>query len=609
MAERSSLDSSVRSSVASWQTREKPQQLLERNSSSGVLSTNSSSRVLSRNSTGRALSRHETAETLQTMGVARETPFPDVVAPTYAAAPVFPEEYTMETPSGVVPLTQLESLGRTVTSASKKAEKPPPVEPEELHFVTFVTGDKENPHNWPVWIRWLYTIVLSTLVVCVAYGSACISGGLGTVSNKYHVGMEVSILSVSLMVLGFALGPLVWSPFSDLYGRRASYFVSIGLYVIFNIPCALSPNISGHMVCRFLCGVFASSGLCLVGGSIADMFPAETRGKAIAFFAFAPYCGPVFGPLVNGFISVSTGRMDLIMWVNMAFAGGMWILVSLIPETYAPVILSRRAKKLRKETGDPRLVTEAEAQGVSFKDMLRACLVRPLYFSVTEPVLVLTCGYVCLIYSLLYAFFFAYPVIFSELYGYKDNLIGLMFIPILIGACFALCTTFWCEHMYLKSIQTHRPRPEDRLMGAMIGAPFAAIALWMLGATSYKHLIWVAPASSGLAFGYGMVLIYYSLNNYIIDCYAKYASSALATKVFLRSAGGAAFPLFTTQMYHNLGLQWASWLLAFIASGMIIIPFAFKRWGKTLRAHLGRADYSIDAEPEQEKLEPQDVDV
>ena len=106
-------------------------------------------------------------------------------------------------------------------------------------------------------------------------------------------------------------------------GRRVAYFVSMGLYVIFNIPCALAPNLGCLLACRFLCGVWSSSGLCLVGGSIADMFPSETRGKAIAFFAFAPYVGPVVGPLVNGFISVSTGRMDLIFWVNMAFAGVM----------------------------------------------------------------------------------------------------------------------------------------------------------------------------------------------------------------------------------------------------------------------------------------------
>ena len=279
----------------------------------------------------------------------------------------------------------------------------------------------------------------------------------------------------------------------------------------------------------------------------------------------------------------------------MAFAGVMWIISSAIPETYAPVILKRRAAKLRKETGNPKIMTEQEAQGITFNEMMTACVVRPLKFSVTEPVLCMTCFYVCLIYSLLYAFFFAYPVIFSELYGYKDNIIGLMFIPILIGASFAVLTTFWCESQYLKLIKTRKPTPEDRLLGAKIGAPFAALALWMLGATTYNHRMWLAPASSGMPFGFGMVLIYYSLNNYIIDCYVQYASSALATKVFLRSAGGAAFPLFTTQMYHKLGLHWASWLLAFICTAMIALPFAFSYYGKELRHKLSKFDYSIDA--------------
>lgn len=616
MSELQSVDSYNSDSSSAFRDDQQPQEYIPSSTNSrGGLPLN--------------LTRTETVKSLQEMGMTSNAPVPDVNAPqTNNKQAIFPEEYTMETPTGLVPVATLQSIGRTSTAISRtrtrqigrtsststsldatnseeeinkegKGQPPQGDEEEELdpeiEFVTFVTNDPDNPHNWPLWLRWTFTVTLSTLVICVAYGSACIAGGLFTVSEKYHVGSEVAVLSVSLMVIGFSLGPLIWSPVSDLYGRRVAYFISMGLYTIFNIPCAISPNISGLMVSRFLCGVWASSGLCLVGGSIADMFPSETRGKAIAFFAFAPYCGPVFGPLVNGFVAVSTRRMDLIFWVNMAFCGAMWIIVAFIPETYAPVILKRRAVKLRKETGNPKIMTEQEAQGISFNEMMKSCVVRPLYFAATEVVLDLTCFYVCLIYSLLYAFFFAYPVIFNELYGYKDNLVGLMFIPILIGACMALGTTFWCESKYLQLIKTRKPTPEDRLLGAMIGAPFAAIALWILGATSYKHIIWVGPASSGIAFGFGMVLIYYSLNNYIIDCYVQFASSALATKVFLRSAGGAAFPLFTTQMYHRLGLQWASWLLAFIATAMIALPFAFHHWGKGLRHKLSKKDYSIDA--------------
>lgn len=310
------------------------------------------------------LTRTETVKSLQEMGMTQDAPIPDVNAPqTTTKNAIFPEEYTMETPTGLVPVATLQSLGRTSTAISKSrtrqiersvsrrsqniaassnssnkeeledeeevssdmSNQQPELDPE-IEFVTFVTGDPTNPHNWPLWIRWAYTVILSCLVICVAYGSACITGGLFTVQEQYHVGLEAAILSCSLMVIGFSLGPLIWSPVSDLYGRRLAYFISMGLYTIFNIPCALSPNLGGLLVCRFLCGVFSSSGLCLVGGSIADMFPSETRGRAIAFFAFAPYTGPIIGPLVNGFVSVCTRRMDLIFgstWPSLVLCGSL----------------------------------------------------------------------------------------------------------------------------------------------------------------------------------------------------------------------------------------------------------------------------------------------
>ncbi|AAS53693.1 AFR322Cp [Eremothecium gossypii ATCC 10895] len=544
----------------------------------------------------------ETVKSLQEMGLSSEKPIPDVNAPSTSAGVIFPEEYTLETPTGLVKIATLVSLGRTGSAVPRGGSGTEPENDkgetggqeldEDIELVTFVIGDPENPHNWSLRRRWAYTLLLSLLVVAVAYGSACVTAGMWLITRKYDVSTEVAILSCSLVVLGYGVGQLVWAPLSDLYGRRITYFTSLFLYVVFNIPCAVAPNIQTLLVCRFICGVLSSSGLCLVGGSLADMFPADLRGLTIAFFAFAPYGGPVFAPLINGFIAVRTERLDLIFWVNMALAGAVWLLVALVPETYAPIILKRRAEKLRKLTGNQNIMTEQEAQGLSLSAMVQTCLLRPLYFIFTEPVLDLMCFYVCLIYSLLYAFFCAYPVIFSELYGYKDDKIGLMFLPIIIGASLALATTYWCEKKY-RELAARRPCvPEDRLLGAMIGAPFSAIALWILGATSYKHIIWVGPASSGLAFGYGMVMVYYSLNNYIIDTYALYASSALAAKVFLRSAGGAAFPLFTRQMYHRLGLQWASWLLAFVATALIALPFAFDRYGAALRRRLSKHNYS-----------------
>lgn len=524
------------------------------------------------------MSRTETVRSLEELGVSSEAPIPSFNSP-LIPNPVFPEQYTLETPSGVVRLETLKSLGRKGAGFSPETE-----------FPTFTLDDPENPRNWSLRLKWTYTFILSCAVVSAAYGSSSLAGGLFTISDKFGVSTEVSTLLVSLMVVGFSFGPLVWAPISETVGRRPVYFVSFFLYTLFHVPVALSPTIGGLLVCRFLLGVFLSASLTIVGASLADMH-AETRGLAIALFAFCPYSGPVLGGVVNGFISVNTRCLDLMVWVSMAFAGVTWLAMALIPETYAPVILRRRAKALRKI--HPHVHTEDE--NLSFSELLNAVLLRPLEFVVQEPVLVLVCGYVALIYALLYGFFFAYPVIFGTLYGYKDDKVGLMYIPILIGASFGLATTPFLERLYTQKSRLRPMTPEDRLIGAMVGAPFPCIALFILGATSYPHIFWVGPASSGIAFGYGMVLLYYALNNYILDTYARYAASAMATKVFLRSAGGAAFPLFTTQMYHKLGLQWASWLLAFIALGMAAVPFLFFWLGESLREKWCREDYTHNA--------------
>ncbi|KAL3459051.1 MFS general substrate transporter [Aspergillus heterothallicus] len=539
---------------------------------------------------GQALARVETRQTLNEAGLTEASPrldynYPDVGRP---ESPVFPEEYVLETRTGLVPERTLEQI-RSRPSAVSPQDLEDAVS-KEAQFVTFTIGDPEHPYNWPRWYRWYITLVASMLVVCVAFGSSIVTGGLGLIEEKYDVSLEVAILTCSIMVCGFAVGPLLWSPLSEIIGRRPVYIISLGLYVIFNIPCALSPNIGGLLVCRFLCGVFSSSGLSLAGGTIADIWSIEERGMAIAYFAAAPYCGPVIGPIVCGWITVGSGRLDLFFWVNLAFAGLILVLMGLIPETYAPVILKRRAAKLRKQTGNPHIITEQEKHKPTLKDILRTSLIRPITMILTEPVLDLMCMYIVLIYAMLYAFFFAYPVIFGELYGYNDGQIGLMFIPILIGALFALLTTPYIENHFKRICAARTPTPEDRLLAALLGAPFIPIALFILGATSYHHIIWAGPASSGIAFGYGMVLCYYAVNNYIIDSYAKYAASALAAKVFLRSGGGAAFPLFTTQMYHRLGLQWASWLLAFIGVAMVFIPYGFYFWGPRLRARFAGGD-------------------
>lgn len=531
-------------------------------------------------------------------------------------SPIFPENYTIETRTGLVPIQSLHGLGRSTTNVSlpsstgaggllRRTETIPAtlqdskvVLDDDIEFVTFKINDPENPLNWNMKRKVMYTLLITFSVITTAYGSACVSGSLETVMDKYHVPSVVATLSCSVMVAAFAISGLVFSPISDLYGRRISYSIALGLYTIFNIPCALSPTFAGHLICRAICGVTAGATLSQAGASLSDMFAIESRGYAIAVFSICPYGGAVLGVLVNGFVGTFTHSMNWIIWVNMMLAGFTWFcLTFIVPETFAPYILKKRAIKLRKELSNDKIMTEQEAVGLSFKEMLLSCLVRPIYFIVTEPVLNMMCFYVCLIYTLLYCFFFAYPIIFGELFHYKDDKIGMMFIPILIGALLSVLCTLYCEKEYMKLVKdpSHVLTPEDRLLGAKIGAPATAISLWVLGATSSKHVShhWASVAIiPGLLFGFGMVLVYYSVNNYIIDCYAQYASAALTSKVFERSFLAAGIILLIPAMYHKLGLMWANFVLAFVSSFMIILPFSFSKWGAQLRKRLSKKDYT-----------------
>ncbi|KAH9832884.1 MFS general substrate transporter [Rhodofomes roseus] len=465
----------------------------------------------------------------------------------------------------------------------------------DMKLVTWLPDDPEDPRNWSNLYRWYLTGVCAMSVVAVAFASAVVTGDFTDIQDEFQVGEVVVALSVSLMVCGFGIGPLAWSPLSELIGRRWLWIVPNLIYVIFNIPCAVATNIQTLLICRFFAGIFASAPLTLAGGTISDIWDNNERGFAIALFAAAPYGGPVLGPIVGGFVGENIG-WRWIIWVNMIFAGVIAIFCCTIPETFAPVLLKRRAARLRKETGNPNITTEQELFKRPLSDIVIETLIRPFQMLVTEPILLLMSMYIALIYGLLYAFFFSFPVVFAEEYKFDDGHTGLTFCSVLIGLAIALFVTPQVEKNYQKraAAKGGKADPEDRLVGMMIGCWFVPISLFIFGWTSPPVVMpgggnWVGPVSSGIPFGFGMVIIYFSANAYLIDAFPGYVASALAAKTVIRSGSGAAMPLFIEAMYHNLGNGWAASVWGFISLAMIPIPFLFYRYGKAIRARSKRA--------------------
>lgn len=113
--------------------------------------------------------------------------------------------------------------------------------------------------------------------------------------------------AVSIYVLGFAVGPLLLSPLSELYGRLIIYHICGTLYVLFTVGGALSTSLNMLTGFRFLAGCAGSAPLTIGGGSIADMMVPEQRGAAMSVQLFGGMMGPAVGPVAGAFLSQSQG--------------------------------------------------------------------------------------------------------------------------------------------------------------------------------------------------------------------------------------------------------------------------------------------------------------
>lgn len=457
-----------------------------------------------------------------------------------------------------------------------------------LRLVHFVENDKEDPRNYSTAYKWFMTFFLGAICFDVALASAIVTGDIEGPMKTFGVSQEVVILTVTLLVIGFGIGPLLFAPLSEEIGRKWVYIPTLGLAVIFIIPCAVAKNIGTLLVCRFLDGIFFSAPMTLIGGNLAEMWTIEQRGVAMAIFSAAPFLGPCIGPLVGGYIGDNAG-WRWIYWVLLIFSGVLYAFVCvLLPETHHQTLLTRRAKKLRRLTGDQSYRSLKEIKVRKMSEIVNETLMRPLVL-LTEPIIFLITVYMSVIYGLLYMFFFAYPVVYMEGKGWSASKTGLMFIPIAVGVIVATVIAPYFNKDYLRRANKYVergevPPAELRLIPMMIGCWTIPAGLFAFAWSSFPHISWAGPCFSGFLCGMGFNMLYNPANNYIVDSYQHYAASGLAAKTFLRSMWGAAVPLFTIQMYHRLGYEWASSLLAFISLACCAIPYGFFFFGAKIRA-------------------------
>jgi MFS family permease len=379
---------------------------------------------------------------------------------------------------------------------------------------------------------------------------------------------------------------LLWAPLSELFGRQILFFTTYAVLTAFNAGTAGAQNSWTLIILRFFAGAFGSSPLTNAGGVIADMFQAKQRGVAMSVFAAAPFLGPVLGPIIGGFLGMNAG-WRWVMGFLAAFSGAVWIIGSLlIPETYAPVLLRKRAEKLSKLSGKVyRSKVEIDQGKVTLKESFKIALSRPWILLFREPIVFLLSLYMAIVYGTLYMMFAAFPIVYEEKRGWNQGVGALPFLGIMIGMLAAVVYSLWDNKRYIKAQDKHGgfAPPEARLPPCMIASICIPVGLFWFAWTNSPSVHWIVSIIASAPFGFGMVLVFLGIMNYLIDAYTIFAASVLAANSVLRSCFGAAFPLFTTYMYDNLGIHWASSIPAFLALACVPFPFLFYKYGGAIR--------------------------
>ncbi|GAA5844249.1 hypothetical protein JCM9279_001738 [Rhodotorula babjevae] len=455
--------------------------------------------------------------------------------------------------------------------------------------VVWEEHDAHNPQNWSTRRKWAITIMCAQATIVVTFASSAPSSAVRQIASDFGVSVEAGQLATTMFLLGYCAGPLIWAPVSEILGRRPVFVGTLLVFALFQIGDALAQNFATVIVIRFLAAVFASSPLIVAGGVIADVWDPINRGKAMAVFSASVFLGPVVGPIIAGFSINSYLSWRFIFLYIGAWGAASWLIIAIfLPETYHPVLLKQRAKRMRKENPEQHgdKYAELEKADFSLKSLVQRTLARPLIMLAVEPIVLAVTVYLSVVYGLLYGLFSVLPIIFGQLRGFNSGETGLVFIGIGIGTTLGAIISVYTQKHYRELVPKWHghPPPEERLFGAMLAGPLLVVGIFWMGWTgNYPSIHWAVPAVATILVGSAFTLVFISFLTYLVEVYLMFSASALAANTIIRSAVAAAFPLFTTQWFAALGVGWACSVIGFVALAIAPAPFIFYKYGWKLR--------------------------
>jgi len=427
-----------------------------------------------------------------------------------------------------------------------------------------------------------------------------IAPALDQIMEDFDITVQLEAqITLSIFVLAYAIGPMLLGPLSELYGRVKISQAANVFFLVFNTLCGFAQSKQQLMAFRFLAGLGGSAPLALGGGVLGDIFKPEERGKAMGIYALGPLLGPALGPLVGGWVA------EYSTWRWMFYATSIVNLVILIAgliyfkETYAIYILHKKAKRIRKETGNDkyRAPGEDDLHMPVWKKVART-MGRAFSMLFTQPIVQVMALYMGFSYGILYLMLSTYPMLWKQQYGQSPGPAGLNYLSLGLGFFIGAPVCGRANDSIYKKLKAKSPNkkgePEFRMPLVIVVSLFVPIGLLIYGWSANARAHWILPNIGAFFFAIGTIAAFQCVTTYLVDTFLRFAASAVAAVTVLRSLFGFAFPIFAPAMYSALGFGWGNTVLAIAAVG-IGLPTPALLWifGKKLRARSSLAQEAL----------------
>ena len=319
---------------------------------------------------------------------------------------------------------------------------------------------------------------------------------------------------------------MIGAPISETFGRKKVYIYTMPISLLFTMATGLSQNIATIIICRFFSSTFGAPAVAVGAGTISDVWELQHGGGlATVLFILAPFVGSSLAPLVGGYTMEARNDWRWLMWVMLMVGGPVWIMAFFLGETSKKELLRRRAL----ERGVPS--APKPPAKVALKGLFTVILFRPLRMLLMEPIVGSITLYVSFAFGVLFAFFDAYPYVFTGVYKFSFGQVGLAFLGIIVGICLAVVTFVIVDKtLYAKAKQRapqgKMPPPEERLYISMLGSLGIPVSLFWYVYTFSIHsaaciyvnlrfawtarasIHWIVPILAGIPFGWGTVCLF-----------------------------------------------------------------------------------------------------